>query len=77
MNHWPGKPRPSTAGPWPAPDRRPSWEPAWIDYTRNPPAVGPTGNSPSRRFTGDRREEAYANYVDRISNRWWRHKREG
>jgi hypothetical protein len=72
---YPGKPRPYGAPPGPPPAPRPIGQPAWINWDGRVPVVGPSGNSPSRRFFGDRREEAYANYVQRISNAWRNHRR--
>lgn len=63
------RPRPSNAGPW---NRSGKVQPQWMTGTGNqPPSVGPSGTrSPFRRMTRDAGAEAYARYVERISNAW-------
>lgn len=51
-------------------------KPAWSAHGGGaPPSVGPTGRSPYSGAHKDAREQAYANYVDRISNAWRQNKR--
>jgi hypothetical protein len=71
MTSWPGKPRPRTAGPW---LRDGKVQAQWVPRVGgNVPSVGGGKNRAMLGF-GDRREEAYRAYVDRISNAWRTHR---
>jgi hypothetical protein len=73
MSIWTGKSeKPRHAGPWTDGKVRPQW------LRRDggkAPAIGPTGRSSFMRAFGDRREQAYRAYVERISNAWRDHER--
>lgn len=66
------KPKSRTAGPWGNGGGKP--RPQWASsFGAAPPAVG-TNFSTLQRVYSDRRQDAYARYVDRISNAWRTHK---
>lgn len=59
------------SGPWPS---RSAVRPQWVSPAGTaPPAVGGS-YAKARRAFGDRREQAYQQMVDRVSNAWRTHK---
>ena len=68
---WKQKPR--HAGPWG--DGRPERpKPRWVGDGGNVPSIGGSGRALLRGLYSDKREQAWQQMCDRVSNRWRTHK---